>query len=69
VVLLVTVLVAICGGAVAGTIWFSGGRRSVEPVGPAGVKPPARLIKALPYMFTVIALFYLIKLFEAFSSR
>lgn len=56
-------------GAIWGYLWLCGGKRTEVAVGPAGVKPPARLMKALPYMIGVIALLYLLKIIETFASR
>ncbi len=43
-------MVVICGGAVGGMMWLLSGRRSEVAVGPAGVRPPVRALKALPYL-------------------
>jgi hypothetical protein len=59
----------VAAGFVAGYMWLLGGRRSETPAGPTGVRPPVRMMKALPYMFVFIALFYLMKLFEVFGSK
>jgi len=69
VLLLAGVMVAICGDAIGAVIWLSRGPRTEVPIGPAQVKPPIRMMKALPYMFGLIALFYLFKFAETFSSR
>jgi hypothetical protein len=64
VLLLVGAAVVVGGGFIVGMIWISGGKRSEVPVGPAGVRPPIRMMKALPYAFALLALFYLLKLIE-----
>jgi hypothetical protein len=54
---------------IGGVIWLTGGRRSEAAVGPAAVRPPTRLMKALPYMFAVIFIFQLLTLLQMLVSR
>ena len=64
-VLLGTVMLSIIMfGAVAGTIWITGGERSTDGVGPANLRLPVRLRKVLPYIFAAIVFSYLYQLFE-----
>jgi len=60
---------AFFAGAIWGYLWLCGGRRSEVAMGPAGVKPPVRLMKALPYMIGLVAIFYLLKIVESYTSR
>jgi hypothetical protein len=46
--------------------WLSAGKRSGRCVGPANVKVPVRLLKALPYLIGIVALFYLMKAVRVF---
>jgi len=69
VVLLAGLVAAICGGVIGAAIWFSRGPRSEVPVGRAQVRPPVRMMKALPYVLGLMVLLYLVKLAETFSSR
>jgi len=51
------------------TNWVTGGRRSDVPVGPAGVRPPVRLMRVLPYMLAAIVLFLLLQLLGVLTSK
>ena len=53
----------------AAAAWLSGGERTESGVGQANVKFPVRLLKAMPYLVGIIALFYLMKAIETFQSR
>jgi hypothetical protein len=46
--------------------WLSAGKRSEAGFGPANVKVPVRLLKALPYLIGIVALSYLMKAVWAF---
>jgi hypothetical protein len=56
-------------GAIGGTIWITGGERSPDGVGPANIRLPMRLRKALPYIFAAIICSYLFQLFELIWAK
>lgn len=69
------VLLAICffavlfGVVVAATNWLTEGKRTDVPVRPAGVRPPERLMRALPYMLAAIIFFQLFQLIGLLASK
>lgn len=48
--------------------WLSAGKRTAHGVGPAGVRLPVRLVRALPYLWGIIALISLIRLIDLLLS-
>lgn len=69
-VLLTVVAFGAFFGVVAAVMnWATGGRKCDVPVGPAGIRPPVRLMRALPYMVAVIVLFQLLQLLGLLTSK
>jgi hypothetical protein len=63
-------IVAIPGSLILALIaWLSGGKKSEIGFGPANLKVPVRLRKALPYIVAIIVLDYLIQAIGLFHSR
>lgn len=59
----------VLSGFVGAGVWLSSGERSDTPVGPAAIKPPVRLKKAMPYIFAVIVLIQMLKLIEVLGTK
>ena len=55
-------------GAVGGALWIAGGKRSPQGVGPANIRLPIRLQKALPFIIAASICYSLFQLFEAIGS-
>ncbi len=55
--------------AVAGTMWLTGGERIANDIGPADIRLPIRLRRALPYMLAAGFLGSLFQLFELVRSK
>lgn len=59
----------VLSGFVGAGVWLSSGERSDTSVGPAAIKPPVRLKKAMPCIFAAVVLIQVLKLIEVLGTK